>query len=398
MNSHSNRAMVKADLISRLHDALLIQILSLIPLPDAQRTRILSKRWKNLWALLPILHLVMPFCWTAEEINRFHDLVDQALDLPGNIPIQRFYLYCSKNCSYDRVSGWLRKVVQCKVQELELRFPADRFAFRLCWDLFKTCTTLVKSDLRCPVLEELFVERQLLNGLFDNMDTFEVISTSLKTLRISFALCVNENLRVAISAPNLEYLRVLDFMSSHYSLTKPSALTEAHINVEQAYPGPQIVRCLTSVKILTLNHRTLMSLSQFYGVYIPKFPKVVKFVIEIKASSGWRVLLVLLNKMPNLEDITFSDGFYPGTHARALNESWNPPAEVPACLRCKMKEIIIDNQETVSPEQFELIRYLLNSADKLESLTMNARTINTKMREQVLNLYRSSKSCRIQFV
>ncbi|XP_076960764.1 F-box/LRR-repeat protein 13-like [Bidens hawaiensis] len=290
--------MVKADLISRLHDALLIQIMSLLPLPDAQRTQILSKRWKNLWALLPILHLVMPFCWTAEEINRFHDLVDQALDLRGNMPIQRFYLCCSKNCSYDRVSGWLRKVVQCKVQELELRFPADRFTVRFCWDLFKTCTTLVSLTLRgefvlnvpheaemlfpglkkvnlisivyccnkcfknlicgCLVLEELFVERQLLNGLFDNMDTFEVISTSLKTLRVSFALCVNEILRVAISAPNLEYLRVLDFMSSDYSLSKPSALTEAHINVEQANPGPQIVRCLTSVKILTLNHRTLM--------------------------------------------------------------------------------------------------------------------------------------------
>ncbi|XP_076960795.1 F-box protein At4g22280-like [Bidens hawaiensis] len=349
MNSHSNRAMVKADLISRLHDALLIQILSLLPLPDAQRTRILSKRWKNLWALLPVLHLVMPFCWTAEEINRFHDLVDQALDLRGNMPIQRFYLYCSKNCSYDRVSGWLRKVVQCKVQELELRFPADRFTVRLCWDLFQTCTTLVSLTLcgefvlnvpheaemlfpclktvnlisivyccnksfmnlicGCPVLEELFVERQLLNGLFDNMDTFEVISTSLKTLRISFALRVNENLRVAINAPNLEYLRVLDFMSSNYSLTKRLALTEAHINVEQSYPGPQTVRCLTSVKILTLNHRTLMSLSQFYGVYIPTFLKVAKFVIEIKASLGWRVLLVLLNKMPNLEHITFSDGW-----------------------------------------------------------------------------------------
>ncbi|XP_076902605.1 putative FBD-associated F-box protein At3g50710 [Bidens hawaiensis] len=307
--------MVKADLISRLHDALLIQILSLLPLPYAQRTRILSKRWKNLWTLLPVLHLVMPFCWTAEEINRFHDLVDQALDLRGNMPIQRFYLYCSKNCSYDRVSGWLRKVVQCKtllgfVSDLPLcmLFPCLKTVNLI--SIVYCCNKCFKNLIcGCPVLEELFVERQLLNGLFDNMDTFE-------------------------------------------------------------------------------------SLSQFYGVYIPTFPKVVKFVIEVKASLGWRVLLVLLNKMPNLEHITFSDislrGFYPGTHARALNESWNPPAEVPACLRCKMKEIIIDNQETVSPEQFELIRYLLNSADKLESLTMNARTINTKMREQTflfLDLY-----------
>ncbi|XP_076902597.1 F-box protein At4g09920-like [Bidens hawaiensis] len=299
MNLRSKKAPMKADIISTFHDAVLIHILSFLPLPDEHRTRVLSSRWKNLWALLLILHIVMPFYWTDEEVNRFHDSVDQTLDLRGGMPIRRFYLYCSKNCSYDRVYGWLRKVVQCKVQELELRFPYDRFTVRFCWDLFKTCTTLVSLTLRgefvlnvpheaemlfpclktinlisivyccnkcfknlicgCPVLEELFVERQLLNGQFDNMDVFEVLSPSMKRLRLSFALSdVIGNFRVVIDAPNLEYLKILDHMPSNYSLANTLKLTEAHVNMSRARPATQLVQHLSSVKTLTLTHMTLM--------------------------------------------------------------------------------------------------------------------------------------------
>lgn len=242
----------------------------------------------------------MPFCWSVEEINKFHDSVDQTLAVRDGMPIQRFYLYCSKNCDYDRVYDCLCKVVKCKVQEIELRFPADRFKVKFCWDLFRSCRTLVSLTLRggfvldvpnnnellfpclkridlvsivysgdesfanlvrgCPVLEELFVERQLI-GQFDNMETFRVNSSSLKRLRLSFALCVIGVYKVVIDAPKLEYLNILDVMSTDYSLTKPLSLTEAHIRTladGRVESVAQLMACLSSVKILTLTDSTLM--------------------------------------------------------------------------------------------------------------------------------------------
>ncbi|XP_076960794.1 putative F-box/FBD/LRR-repeat protein At3g59240 [Bidens hawaiensis] len=140
------------------------------------------------------------------------------------------------------------------------------------------------------------------------------------------------------------------------------------------------------------------ALSKLHGFNIPTFPKLVKFVIGIKATLGWRILPFLLNNMPNLEHITFSDVFVPCTDAQALNMRWNQPAEAPACLCFKIKEIITDNQEAISPQQFKLLRYLLKHANNLEILTMNAHTIDTRKREQVLKIPRGSKSCQIQFV
>ncbi|KAI3683757.1 hypothetical protein L1987_84272 [Smallanthus sonchifolius] len=428
------------DFIGKLHDALLIQILSLLPESDANRTRILSNRWKNLWAFLPNLHFVMPFCWSIEEINKFHDSVDQTLALRDGMPVQRFYLYCSKNCNYDRVYDWLCKVVKCRVEEIELRFPADRFTVRFCWDLFRACSSLVSLTLRgefllhvpddellfpclkkielvsivysgdesfanlisgCPVLEELFVERQLI-GQFDNMERFLVVSPSLKRLRLSFALCVIGVYKVVIDAPKLEYLNILDVMSTDYSLTKPLSLTEAHIRTltdGQVESVGQLMTCLSSVKILTLTDSTLMALSYVYGLNMPMFPNLVKFVVGIDVVWGWNILPTLLDNMPNLEHITFADGLLPFPRAQHIfNMRWSPPVEVPACLPFKMKEIIIENRETISPEEFNLIRYLLRHSNNLESLTINAHKIDARRREQMSKFYRASKSCRIEFI
>lgn len=165
----------------------------------------------------------MPVCCSNEQVNNFHDSVDQTLALRDNMPIQRFFLHCLNNCDYDRVYDCLRTVVQCQVKELELMFQADRYKVRFCWDLFKICTTLVALTLKgnfvldvpednllfpclkkldlisivysgdkslaslitgCPVLEELFVERHQV--FFDNLLIFRVSSPSLKKLRMSF--------------------------------------------------------------------------------------------------------------------------------------------------------------------------------------------------------------------
>ncbi|KAI7733681.1 hypothetical protein M8C21_018659 [Ambrosia artemisiifolia] len=428
--------------LTKLHDSLIIQILSFLPEPDATRTRILSKRLHHLYSFLPNLHFVMPFCWTLQQNNTFHDSVDQTLSVRDRTPINKFYLYCSKNCNYDRVHTWLCNIiVKCKVQEIELRFPNDRFNVKFCWDLFRSCGSLVSLTLRgefvlnvpdgcdvlfpclkrmnlvsivyagddcfknlvsgCPVLEELFVERQLI-GEFDNMVRCVVVSSSLKRLVLSFALYVSGDFRVVIDARKLEYVSVMDVMSTGYEMTVPLSLVEAHWKVRSDLvddSAAQLVTSLSNVKVLTLVDSTLMAFSDVQDLDMPVFRNLVDFFIGLDVFRGWSMLPTFLNKMPNLEHITFLDGFLPFPHAQHnFTMRWNQPVEVPACLRCKMKKIIIKNRETITPAEVKFIRYLLKHGNRLEILTINAHKIDSKRRGQVLKFHRGSKSCRIEFV
>ncbi|GKB77684.1 F-box/RNI-like/FBD-like domains-containing protein [Tanacetum coccineum] len=294
-------------------------------------------RWKNLYAFLPNLSFVIPYYLTLEQTNKFYDFVDQTLAIRGDVPIQSFYLNCEYKCDYDRVYDLLCTLVgHFRLQQLVLIFPNDRFKVRFCWDLFRTCDTLVELTLDgyfvldvpeyevlfpclkkislvslmysgdhsltnlvsgCPVLDELSVERN-----FDRMVTFKVSSVSLKRLRITFTKFSSGDYKVAVDAPNLEYLYVYDNMTNHYSFTNSLSLIEADIH-HDAETIPEIIPFLSSTKTLKLTcHASWdLDLENVHGLNLPMFPNLVRLV------TGWglNMLPVLLNNMPNLEHITF---------------------------------------------------------------------------------------------
>ncbi|KAI3738410.1 hypothetical protein L2E82_28440 [Cichorium intybus] len=419
------------DMISTLPDALLTQILLFLPEADVKQTRFLSNRWKDIWAFLPNLRLIMPSL--SEEAKKFENFVDQTLALRDGMPIEEFYLYCSETCDYDSAYDWLCTVVKSKVQKLQLRFPHNRLKVKLCWNLFRTCDTLVELTLQgefvldvpraelhfpclkkinlvsiaysedealmnlisgCPVLEELFVEREV-NGKFDNLKMFKVASHSLKRLRIWFWRCVNFN--VVIDAPNLEYMYIMDEISQHYTFTKLLSLVEAHIETLPNVSSEILLTSLSSVKILTIPDSTV--LAEAYSIYKPVFNNLVKFATGLECNWGWIMLPDLLESMPNLEHITFLDGLVPRSWARVMfNMRWKPPMEVPHCLRFTMKEIIILNKEAITEEEFPLIRYLLRHSCHLETLSINAHNISPNTRDQLLRFPRGSAFCRIEFI
>lgn len=416
------------DFISKLPDELLTHILSLLPLSDANRTRVLSKRWADLCAFLPNLHFVTPYY----NVSRFYYTIEETLDIRDGMPIDKFLLDCTKcsYCDYNRVYELLSSVVICKVKELELIFLDDRKVVRFCWDLFKTCNTLVGLTLKgefvldvpkdgvlfpclkklelvsivyvseesfedlmagCPVLEELYMERKW--GEDDNLYTFNIVSPSLKRLRVFFNKFLLWVYEIVIDAPKLEFLAITDGMSTMYSLTETSSLVEALISFDDFVT--EFMTYLSGVKLLTLDTYSIKNLSSVDGSNLPMFPNLVKLVIFI--DCGWHLdlLRVLLNKMPNLEHITFMDGPR-GEPIFGIN--WNPPWEAPSCLRLKIKEIVILNQDSVSQLEFTFIRYLLKHGVSLERLTINVPTVDPERREELLSIHRGSSLCQIQFV
>lgn len=285
----------KQDFISKLPDTLLTtHILSLLPDADACRTSVLSKRWKHLWMFLPNLHFVIPNSSTWEQATNYCDLVDKTLAIRDGLPIRRFFLYGSRMSRIEWVENWLRIAVQRKVQIIVLRFPPCRIWVSFHWDLFKTCETLVELTLEgqfclevpkgevffpclkkislvsiqcrddesfenlitscCPVLEELFLERQEL----DSLTTAKISSISLKRLRIYNTVDYYEEF--VIDAPKLEYLYIGDKQEHEccdYSFTKkPSSLVEAYVDTNTDSVN-EIVTNISAVKVLTLTFPTI---------------------------------------------------------------------------------------------------------------------------------------------
>ncbi|GJZ51237.1 hypothetical protein Tco_0605752 [Tanacetum coccineum] len=189
------------------------------------------------YAFLPYLHFVLPSRLSNNEFNKYYDSVDQTLALRNNMPIQRFVLDCSKtcDCAYDLVTI----VVQCKVQQRELRFLDDGNWVRLCWDLFKTCNTLVELTLKGEFVLDV-PENELLFPRLNKMDL----------------VCNVRFYKVLIDAPKLEYLYLLDHNHTDYSLMEPLSLVEAHIS----YAFDFVVQLVTSIsfaKMLTLTYSTI---------------------------------------------------------------------------------------------------------------------------------------------
>ncbi|XP_026398335.1 FBD-associated F-box protein At5g22730-like [Papaver somniferum] len=81
LNNQNNSSIGESeDKISGLPDALIYHILSFLDIKLVVRTSVLSTRWNDIWASIPIL--IFP-SWTSEvslsEINKFMDFVDRTL-------------------------------------------------------------------------------------------------------------------------------------------------------------------------------------------------------------------------------------------------------------------------------------------------------------------------------
>ncbi|WVZ62729.1 hypothetical protein U9M48_012439 [Paspalum notatum var. saurae] len=105
------------DLISLLPDCILTTILSLLPVPAAARTQILSRRWRGLWPSAPLhlldSHFPAPTAAAVSRILASHR---------GSAA--RFHLLLARPSAAD-ADEWLRSLAAKGLRELVLRPPSD---------------------------------------------------------------------------------------------------------------------------------------------------------------------------------------------------------------------------------------------------------------------------------
>ncbi|KFK25486.1 hypothetical protein AALP_AA8G120700 [Arabis alpina] len=208
------------DMISKLPESLLSQMLLYLPTKEAVKTCVLSNRWKSLWLLLPALDLE-----TSEfpDYNAFVSFMDRFLDFSVE---QKSCLHKLKlSISNDKcscVSRWIDTVATSKLQHLDVE----------CLLVKSHCFQVMPLSLYiCQSLHYLRLSRV-------SLATFESVSLPcVKTMRLELNVYANEeSLKSLISScPVLEDLRFVRRVDDNVKVLRVHSQTLTSLSVECEY-------------------------------------------------------------------------------------------------------------------------------------------------------------------
>ncbi|GFQ08064.1 fbd-associated F-box protein at4g10400, partial [Phtheirospermum japonicum] len=220
------------DWLSRLPDAILIGILSSLPLKEAARTSILSSRWENLWkhtlhldfdAHSALCRITKHFYETeirTVERRKYINWVNKVLRSHKGLALKEFRIYFDLGKSaQNAINHWLQFAFERRVERLELDLSlyghSEKFQPHQPRSLFGSLKSLKALCLKsvdvtdqdvdfflrnCPLLEHLVVDYAL---KILNLNICGALA--LKHLGILYCMNVKS---LKVSAPNLTSLRV----------------------------------------------------------------------------------------------------------------------------------------------------------------------------------------------
>ncbi|KAJ3690767.1 hypothetical protein LUZ61_019931 [Rhynchospora tenuis] len=280
--------MAGADRISELHDSILTHILSYLTTKEAVQTQMLSKRWRNVWASVPILDFdsanfppddvsfdgaFASYLSDDSECDlndntecheKFVKFIDAVLASRQVQLVDRFRLvWKCPSCFYDYllpVRRWIHHVVQQLTRVLSI-YLQTRFRMVEISDLTFTCSSLEEMKFQVhkrwpetlnPALVTLPHLRKLNIGHFrikaDFMDKLllgcpsleelelyacwlfisQISCGSLKSLIINGCYHMTE---IEVSIPSLQYLKVtiMSSQTTGYVFKNLSSLVKASI-------------------------------------------------------------------------------------------------------------------------------------------------------------------------
>ncbi|KAL2896643.1 hypothetical protein RDABS01_038427 [Bienertia sinuspersici] len=433
------------DRLSSLPDAILIDILSRIPIDSAATTSVLSHRWRYLWTSLTHFNL------STDSSSNFTSIIDLILGQLTSPKLAEFRLHLSSPLDFpehDILESCFRHVLDRSVEKvfIDVRccFFEEDFWVPVC--LFNSQFLVVlelggkiKVDLdmcgirdliqlpklkklkmdflldvplwlgplirSCPLLEDLDLVFKLDVVDSEIADCVDIFGLNLKTLNIDLeSSSKTQRTKMSIDAPKLVNLEIRDCNSHYYFVHDPSALVNAYIDLRMDYDFEEefedeefedddylhlmskFVRGIYCANILELKLQSRSNIFTYLACVDGRF----EITFDDIGLDGWKDLLLSLQYFPNLKHLKVKMLRDPLME----HNNWCPPNYVPDCLASKLRTIQIWGLNETD-DDLKLLGYILSNASHLEELWV--RVFIKEKCEKAYVLWKECQFCKSLF-
>ncbi|XP_066398944.1 putative FBD-associated F-box protein At5g56440 [Miscanthus floridulus] len=402
------------DRISLLPDAILGEVISLLPTKDAARTRILATRWRHLWRSAP-LNLDGGDLRTIDVVSR----ILSSHRGPGRrfrFPAQLLW------DSPATVDAWLRSSALDNLQEIDcfatdgLKLPpqpASTFGFSssLCVATFSQChlSDDITLALQFPRLKKLALQRVIISE--DSLHSIIAASPVLECLllrRIFGCRCVRINsaslTSTGVSAAydqtmtRLEEFIVQDApcLKRILYLRSPRTGTGLRVSVISA-PNLETLGCLSYA-----DHSSRLALGS--TIIEPCRIKGFRIINSTRPACTVKILAVCILYL-SLDLIIDFMRFFPcleklyiQAYQGGYNNLWRRKhRNLIKCLNIRLKTVVLNNYRGIK-SQVNFATFFVLNAKMLESMTFECRRDSVTDRflaeqHQLLQLERRASRC-----
>lgn len=257
MSQDSKRLAVEGDILTNLPIEIILHVLAFLPVEDAARTSVLSRRWRYIWRTNPNLVLDRPTLekilrkpFTFKSLLSFVTTVDRIL-LIHEGDIHKFDFCCPTISSviHNYIDIWIQCVTRKGVRELTIDNMPNDVPYLLPSHVFN-CSTLTHLRIsKCVVYPPISVTN------FEKLET-------LCMERVYFKRCVN-----VIKAPRLIKFTMKHCPTRKQQVNLDSPLLE-YLDLKfhnNNYPNMICFTKCKNVRVLKLEHREYR-----YSRYSPK--------------------------------------------------------------------------------------------------------------------------------
>ncbi|CAN6844114.1 unnamed protein product [Brassica oleracea] len=397
------------DRISALPDDLLVRILLSIPTEEAVSTMILSKRWRFIWTMLPVL------TYQERKVSVWLFL-NKSMEFHKAPVLQILSIRLGPHCPTDAdVGKWVENAVNRGVRELffTLQWSADptrlpkslntcktllhlRLSHKILVDfptssclpslerlqlyfvVYKDEASLVALLSSCPVLELLYVMR----NEDDNVAKFSVKVPSLRVLLYFNAMSPDENdvvdpgRSLVVDTPALKHFYIGDHSGDSWSIKSMPCLQDVFIIGQSFHDMSKLLRSASAVSYLGLH------LTDELAVYCStiEFPQLIQCTIAPCDSNWMDSLILFLGNTPKLKELTVD---YSLTYEPPVaSASWMLRFPDPECLSSSLEKFELKDY-VGRKEEKELVEYILGTSKCLRTVTISLRS-NLKDKETIM--------------
>ncbi|ANM70114.1 putative F-box/FBD/LRR-repeat protein [Arabidopsis thaliana] len=447
------------DLISKLPEVLLSQILSYLPTKDIVRTSVLSKRWKSVWLLIPGLDL------DSSEFPHYDTFVDFMNEFlffsrEENPCLHKLKLSIQKNENDPScVTLWTDCVARGKLQHLDVEF-GGRVMEREFWEMMPLslyiCKTLLHLRLyrvllgnfdqsvdslpslksmcleenvysneasleslisSCRVLEDLTIVK-----IDDNVRFLRVHSQSLTSLSVGYKSYYpgeiyyyydrdRGNSGLVIDAPRLKYLTFNNDQSKSKTISNLGSLVKVTIlgpikisrvvGCTEQQMAHKFLTGISRVRYLIVSEDMMEVISSYLKEdSLPQFGNLsyLKASVWLSSFDFLDILPKLLESCPNLKSIVLETTCIVDRTKATVERR---VSSVPECLLSSLEFVEIKNRISVDDGALEVARYFVENSVNLQKVVLRLassflRRGNQAVLKDILELPRRSSMCQIE--